>query len=509
MAAAVTKEQRGPHIVVVTFAAHGHLNPTLHFSERLLLLGSRVTLVTTISGHSLLTNKKRSLPDGLSIATFSDGYDIPGSHKKSKDDQSKQWVQMSTRGAEFLNEFIATNSKEETPVCCLVYTLLLTWVADVARDNTLPSVLLWIQPATVFDIYYYLTNGFEEAFEKCKDPSFELELPGIPVSFTNDELPSFASPSNPHPFLRHAMIEQVKVLTRDNGKSKVLVNTFDELELKAINASDVKLEMIGVGPLIPSTLVNRVQYSIVKVSNGVFGINTVQEDKEKDCTLTWLDTQATSSVVFVSFGTMAVISRKQKEEIGKALLCNNRPFLWVIRKDEYEKEEELEEDRMELVRWREDIETKVTAVGGKIVEWCSQVDVLAHEAIGCFVTHCGWNSTLEGMCLGVPLVAFPQFSDQTTNAKLVEDMWKIGVRVVVGREKPVASDESEEEVTISTVVEGDEIRRCLDLVMGEGQVREQVRRNANKWKQLAMDALREGGSSESNLQAFVNEFTGK
>ncbi|CAN0912403.1 Phloretin 4'-O-glucosyltransferase [Linum grandiflorum] len=177
---------------------------------------------------------------------------------------------------------------------------------------------------------------------------------------------------------------------------------------------------------------------------------------------------------------MAVISRRQKEEIGKGLLSSNRPFLWVIRK-EHEKE-------------GEEMETKEMSVGGKIVEWCSQVEVLSHEAIGCFVTHCGWNSTLEGMCLGVPLVAFPQFSDQTTNAKLVEDVWKIGVRVVV----PEKSEEA--------VVEGDEIRRCLDLVMGEGgEVREQVRRNANKWKQLARDALLEGGSSHSNLRAFVDE----
>ncbi|CAN0912406.1 Phloretin 4'-O-glucosyltransferase [Linum grandiflorum] len=113
---------------------------------------------------------------------------------------------------------------------------------------------------------------------------------------------------------------------------------------------------------------------------------------------------------------MAVISRRQKEEIGKGLLSSNRPFLWVIRKE------------------------------------------------------------------------------HTTNAKLVEDVWKIGVRVVV----PEKSEEA--------VVEGDEIRRCLDLVMGEGgEVREQVRRNANKWKQLARDALLEGGSSHSNLRAFVDE----
>ncbi|CAN0912398.1 Phloretin 4'-O-glucosyltransferase [Linum grandiflorum] len=200
--------------------------------------------------------------------------------------------------------------------------------------------------------------------------------------------------------------------------------------------------MIGVGPLVPSSCL----------------VDSVNKNVENDCTLTWLDTQAVSSVVYVSFGTMAVISRRQKEEIGKGLLSSNRPFLWVIRK-EHEKEGG-EEEAKEMMRWREEMETKEMSVGGKIVEWCSQVE----------------------------------FSDQTTNAKLVEDVWKIGVRVVV----PEKSEEA--------VVEGDEIRRCLDLVMGEGgEVREQVRRNANKWKQLARDALLEGGSSHSNLRAFVDE----
>ncbi|CAI0553349.1 unnamed protein product [Linum tenue] len=135
--------------------------------------------------------------------------------------------------------------------------------------------------------------------------------------------------------------------------------------------------------------------------------------------MTWLDSQPTSSIVYVSFGTIAE---------------------------------------------------------------CSQVDVLSHGAVGCFLTHCGWNSTLESMCLGVPTVGFPQFSDQETNAKLVEDVWRTGVR--------------------------GEIRRCLDLVMGDGEVGEEVRRNARKWKELARSAVgEEGGTSYVNLKAFVDEIT--
>ncbi|CAN1323532.1 Phloretin 4'-O-glucosyltransferase [Linum perenne] len=125
--------------------------------------------------------------------------------------------------------------------------------------------------------------------------------------------------------------------------------------------------------------------------------------------------------------------------------------------------------------------SSVVYVSFGTMAWCSQVEVLSHEAVGCFVSHCGWNSTLESICLGVPVVGFPQFSDQPTNAKLLEDVWRTGVRV--------------------------EIRRCLELVMGEGEVREQVRRNACKWKQLARDAVREGGSSHNNLKAFVDQIT--
>lgn len=124
-----------------------------------------------------------------------------------------------------------------------------------------------------------------------------------------------------------------------------------------------------------------------------------------------------------------------------------------------------------------------------IVPWCSQVEVLSNSAIGCFVTHCGWNSTLESLVCGVPVVAFPQWTDQATNAKLIEDIWKTGVRV--------SKDEE-------GIVKSDEIKRCLELVMGEGERREELRNNAKKWRNLAREAANEGGSSDTNLKAFVN-----
>ncbi|CAN1236011.1 Mogroside IE synthase [Linum grandiflorum] len=108
---------------------------------------------------------------------------------------------------------------------------------------------------------------------------------------------------------------------------------------------------------------------------------------------------------------------------------------------------------------------------------CPQLEVLEHEAVGCFVTHCGWNSTLEALSLGVPMVAMPQWSDQATNAKYIEGVWKMGVREVV--------------------------EKCLREVM-EGEQGNEMKRNSEKWKKLMKEAASQGGSSDRNISDFVD-----
>ena len=98
---------------------------------------------------------------------------------------------------------------------------------------------------------------------------------------------------------------------------------------------------------------------------------------------------------------------------------------------------------------------------------------------------------MESLVSGVPIVAFPKWSDQGTNAKLIEDVWKTGVRVIANEDG---------------IVEGHEIKRCLELVIGGGDRKgEEMRRNAKKWKDLARGASKEGGSSYENLKSFVDE----
>lgn len=120
----------------------------------------------------------------------------------------------------------------------------------------------------------------------------------------------------------------------------------------------------------------------------------------------WLDLKKTGSVVYISLGSMASLGKQQMEELAFGLIMSNSHFLWVVRPSEVDK---LPQDF-----------TSLASEKGLIVEWCHQPEVLAHHALACFVSHCGWNSTLEALSYGVPIVAMAQWVDQITNSKFIE-----------------------------------------------------------------------------------------
>lgn len=221
-----------------------------------------------------------------------------------------------------------------------------------------------------------------------------------------------------------------------------------------------------IGPSLPSFYIDR-----RLPDDDDYGLSLWK--KETHTYKQWLDGKGEACVVYVSFGSLASLTRNQMEEIAWGLMDAGVPFLWVVRASE---EGKLSDELVSAMSGE-----------GKIVRWCSQLEVLAHPAVGCFVTHCGWNSTLEAISLGVPMVAVPRWSDQPTNAKYVEEVWGVGVR---------AREDGE------GVIGREEVERCVREVM-EGERGKEARRNALKWKELARLAMEEGGSSDNNIQDFV------
>ncbi|KAI7753868.1 hypothetical protein M8C21_025624 [Ambrosia artemisiifolia] len=406
--------QQKPKILIVAYPTQGHINPSLRLANRLVNLGVDVTFSTSVS-VTRYTNIKTTR-HGLTFAPFSDGH-----HNGLQPTTTLQqfFLDFSTNGASAIAEIINSAMAEGQPFDHLVYTTIVPWAAKVAHAHKLKSTLLWCQPAIVLDIYYYYFNGYQDLIScNNNNPTFPINLPGLP-SLTIVDLPSFMKASSPKeedyvlPFMKEH-IDALKISPR------ILVNTFDALEVEPTRAID-KLVMLPVGPLVPS--------------NNSFVCDLFEKPKEDY--IEWLNTKPKSSVVYVSFGSMATFGR---------------PFLWVIR----EGGQAGKLSKIEVLKKQ-----------GMIVSWCSQVEVLNHQAVGCFLMHGGWNSTVEALAAGVPVVAFPLWADQWTNAKMIEDVWKVGVKV-----KRREGD---------GMVEGKEIKRCVEMVMEDVE----IRRNAEKWKELA------------------------
>uniref|UniRef100_A0A2N9EX95 Glycosyltransferase n=1 Tax=Fagus sylvatica TaxID=28930 RepID=A0A2N9EX95_FAGSY len=457
------------HFLLVTFPVQGHINPALQFAKRLISLGAHVTFATSVSATRRMT---RATPvNGLSFTSFSDGYD---QGIKPDDDVLTYLHELKINGSKNITELIVSSANQGRPFNCLIHSPYLHWVGDVAREHHLPSALLWIQPAMVLDLYYYYFNGFANVIsDETNDPSCLIQLPGLPL-LTSRDLPSFLLASNTHTFALPTLKVELEALEKQTHP-RVLVNTFDALEPEALTAIK-ELNLVGVGPLIPSAFLDGKD-----PSDKSFGGDLIQASKDHYY-IEWLNSKPESSVIYVSFGSVSVLTKPQTEELARALLDFGHPFLWVIRDTE---KNGKEEEEIEKLSCREELEEK-----GMIVPWCSQVEVLSHPSVGCFVTHCGWNSSSESLASGVPMIGFPQWIDQGTNAKLIQDVWKTGVRVNVNEEG---------------ILESDEIKKCLELVMGSGERGEEIRRNAKKWKELAREAAKEGGSSYNNLKAFVDE----
>ncbi|XP_058200936.1 crocetin glucosyltransferase, chloroplastic-like [Rhododendron vialii] len=442
-------------LLLVTFPIQGQINPSLQFAKRLVKMGVNVTFVTAFSALNRITKSASATPQGLTFSGFSDGYD-DGS--KLRDPAG---IEVQNSGSKAVAELIKSEAEQGRPFVHVVYTSFLPWAGRVARALHVSSTFLWIQPATILGIYYYYFNGYRDAIRNSNsNPTSAVELPGLPLLSGND-LPPILVDSSAFDWWALPLLEEHVGILDGETNPKVLVNTFDALESGALRAVE-KLNLVAVGPLIPSAFLDGKDPSDTSVRGDLFQYSKAY--------IEWLNTNCSESVIYIAFGSISAVAKEQLEEIAHGLLECGRPFLWVVRASEEEK-----------LSCKEQLEKQ-----GMIVPWCSQVEVLSHPSVGCFMSHCGWNSSLESLVSGVPVVAFPKSLDQVTNGKLIEDVWKTGIRVRINGEG---------------IVDSGEIKKCIEVVMGGNEMRS----NAKKWKDLGRKAGEKGGSSDKNLKTFVEE----
>ncbi|KAK7272844.1 hypothetical protein RIF29_13884 [Crotalaria pallida] len=194
----------------------------------------------------------------------------------------------------------------------------------------------------------------------------------------------------------------------------------------------------------------------------------------------WLDKKLEEkcSVLYVAFGSQAEISNEQLQEIGKGLEESMVNFLWVIRKNEWGLPEGFEE--------------RVGNRGIVVREWVDQREILMHESVEGFLSHCGWNSVLESICAGVPILAWPMMAEQHLNARMVEEEIKVGLRVETCNG------------SVRGFVKWEGLRKTVKELM-EGEKGREGRKKVMELANMAKNAMQEGGSSWSTLNLLLQE----
>lgn len=214
-------------------------------------------------------------------------------------------------------------------------------------------------------------------------------------------------------------------------------------------------------------------------------------DKEKSkvqhkC-LEWLDKQAPNSVIYVSFGTTTSMTCEEIKELALGLEQSGQKFIWVLRDADKGNVIEGGDDRVELPKGYEE---RVQEIGMIVREWAPQLQILGHPSTGGFMSHCGWNSCLESISMGVPIAAWPMHSDQPKNAFFVTDILKAGL--VLNK-----WENRNNLVTSSTIAK---VVKCL-IASKQG---EEIRKRAEELGGSAREAVEDGGASLLELDSFIS-----
>ncbi|KAL6637882.1 hypothetical protein ACP70R_025454 [Stipagrostis hirtigluma subsp. patula] len=451
------------HVLVLPLPAQGHVTPLMELSHRLADHGFEVTFVNTEFLHSQVVGALHpaggaAALGGIHLASIPDGL-ADGEDRK---DVSNLFGAMSRHMPGHLERLIADMEAAGRPrVKWLVGDVNMGWSFEVAKRLGIRVASFWPASLACFAIIDRIPKLIEQGLINEKGwPEREETLqlaPGVPPLHTSLLPWNIAGAPEGQPAIFRAITRNNKL----NDLAEVVVcNSFHEAEAGAFKLFP---DILPIGPLFADPEFRK--------PVGHF----LPEDER--C-VKWLDAQPDGSVVYVAFGSMAIFDRRQFEELAEGLELTGRPFLWVVRPDFTAGLSKA---------WLHKFQQRV-AGKGMIVSWCSQQQVLAHRAVACFVSHCGWNSTMEGTRNGVPFLCWPYFCDQYLDRSYITNVWRTGLAVTPG---------------LDGIVTKEELRSKVEQVVNDVEIKERAR----VFMDVAHRSVNGGGSSYENFTKFVNKLS--
>ncbi|KAK6944278.1 UDP-glucuronosyl/UDP-glucosyltransferase [Dillenia turbinata] len=460
-----------PHIVIFPFMSQGHTLPLLDIAKELSRRGLQVTIITTPSNaESIQPDMAKHSRISFTLLSFPSIEGLPLGCENTLKLPSRNFMVpfltstkvLKQQFRQVLKQMINEGSK---PIC-VISDFFLGWTMDVCLEFGIPRMVFNGTAALSMAITRSLDiTKLQETVTSDAEP---IHFAGkeLPFTVTKSDFPGFDLIINDSPMSK-LLAESGEAEAKSWG---VLMNTFVELEASHLTLLETIFKNGAKGwPVGPLLLYNEESQSNDNISSST-----------KAC-LAWLDSfiKKPASVLYASFGSQAFLSDKDLDEIGYGLEMSGHHFLWLVSSRTWSPLEGLEE--------------RVRGRGMIMRDWIEQRKVLSHSAIGGFLSHCGWNSVLESLSAGVPILALAVSAEQPLNVKQVVHEMKMGLRIENCGPRGPEKVEIRREAISEGVVE----------LMG-GEKGEEVRARAAELRKLAKDAVKEGGSSYNKLTELID-----
>ncbi|KAJ3685003.1 hypothetical protein LUZ61_014167 [Rhynchospora tenuis] len=475
------------HIVLFPFLAHGHLLPLADVARLFALHGVKCTILTTPGNVPYIEttieqtneylkrkNEPGLVPISISLIPFpSAEVDLPAGIENVSVSSSPEIQHKFFQAFLLLEKPFEQKLKEINPDAFVSDTFY-TWSADVSERTSITRLVfsgMGLLARCALDVLYQILESLPDDKEK-------FVLPGLPyqVDMHRSQFSFVLKNKQLLSMLKHSS----EMDARSYGE---IINSFLELESDyAVHWRDVvRRKSWLVGPVALCD-----EKGIEKSGRGAGNTSIGIEEL-----LQWLNSKCAGTVMYICFGSIANlnISKEQTMKIAIALEESDRDFIWVVKSSN----EKCYADWLDKFEKRMRKERKGLIIRG----WAPQVVILNHPAVGGFLTQCGWNSTLEAITAGVPMITWPMNGDQFFNEKLIVDVLQVGAAVGAKVGGPYFENQQ--------LIEAETIKSVIERVIGEGMEGEAMRKRADVLKEKAKAAVHEGGSSNSDLKNLIEE----
>uniref|UniRef100_A0A0E0GZ75 Glycosyltransferase n=1 Tax=Oryza nivara TaxID=4536 RepID=A0A0E0GZ75_ORYNI len=503
-----------PHAVMVPYPAQGHVTPMLTLAKLLYSRGFHVTFVNNEFNHRrLLRARGAGALDGapgFRFAAMDDG--LPPSDADATQDVPALCHSVRTTWLPRFMSLLAKLDDEAAAaaaadgaarrVTCVVADSNMAFGIHAARELGLRCATLWTASACGFMGYYHYKHLLDRGLFPLKSRSsmanfliqFSIHakkfvpvlageadlsnghldtkmdwIPGMTGDLRLRDLPSFVRSTDRDDIMFNFFVHVTASMSLAEA---VVINTFDELDAPSSPLMGAMAALLPpiytVGPLHLTARNN------LPADSPVAGIGS-NLWKEQGEALRWLDGRPPRSVVYVNFGSITVMSAEHLAEFAWGLAGSGYAFLWNVRPDLVKGDAAALPPEF----------AAATRERSMLTTWCPQAEVLEHEAVGVFLTHSGWNSTLESIAGGVPMVCWPFFAEQQTNCRYKRTEWGIGAEI------PDDVRRGEVEALIREAMDGEKGR--------------EMRRRVAELRESAVAAAKPGGRSVHNIDRLIDE----